>query len=95
MGTRTVALGDTHGDAVQIFLANTFGLSLALLKGMLVLELGSHFEGGVGDRTRGSVEDAVCACRLFVCFLKMKSSMSVEQVTVVSDLKRKRVEEEE
>lgn len=32
----------THRNTVGIFLTNTFGLCLALLEGMLVLELGSH-----------------------------------------------------
>lgn len=35
----------TYWDTVKILLANTLGLSLALLKGVLVLELGSHFGG--------------------------------------------------
>jgi len=30
------------GNAVGVFLSDTFGLSLALLEGMLVLEFGSH-----------------------------------------------------
>jgi hypothetical protein len=34
--------GDTYWNAVGIFLANTLGLGLALLKGVLVLELGAH-----------------------------------------------------
>lgn len=33
---------DTHGNPVGVFLANAFGLSLSLLEGVLVLELGSH-----------------------------------------------------
>jgi len=32
----------TYWDAVCIFLADTLGFGLALLEGMLVLELGSH-----------------------------------------------------
>lgn len=51
-GTPTVVRGRgedvaliTHWDTVKILLANTLGLSLALLEGVLVLELGSHFGG--------------------------------------------------
>lgn len=36
---------NTYRDAIRIFLADPLGLSLALLEGVLVLELGSH-----GDR---------------------------------------------
>lgn len=39
----TVALMATHRNTIKILLANAFSLSLALLKGVLVLELGSHF----------------------------------------------------
>ena len=35
----------THGNAVCVFLANALGLGLALLKRVLVLELGSHDDG--------------------------------------------------
>jgi hypothetical protein len=38
--------GNTHGNAVGVFLADALGLGLALLKGMLVLELGTHLDGG-------------------------------------------------
>jgi len=38
----------THRNAVRVLLADTLGLGLALLEGVLVLELASHF-GGVGD----------------------------------------------
>lgn len=38
-------VGRTYWDTVKILLANTLGLSLALLEGVLVLELGSHFGG--------------------------------------------------
>jgi len=34
----------THWDTVCVLLANTLGLSLALLEGVLVLELGAHVE---------------------------------------------------
>ena len=34
--------GDTHGDAIRVLLADTLGLRLALLEGVLVLELGTH-----------------------------------------------------
>lgn len=37
----------SYGDAVRVLLTDTLGLSLALLEGVLVLELGSH-NGGVG-----------------------------------------------
>lgn len=37
--------GVTYWDTVKVLLANTLGLSLALLEGVLVLELGSHFGG--------------------------------------------------
>lgn len=33
---------DTYWDPVGVFLANTLGLSLTLLEGVLVLELGTH-----------------------------------------------------
>lgn len=32
----------SYGDTVKILLADTLGLSLTLLEGVLVLELGSH-----------------------------------------------------
>jgi len=32
------------GDAIAVFLADAFGLSLALLEGVLVLKLGSHID---------------------------------------------------
>ncbi len=32
----------TYGDAVGVLLANAFGFCLALLEGVLVLELGTH-----------------------------------------------------
>ena len=35
----------TYGNAVCVFLANALGLGLALLKRVLVLELGSHDDG--------------------------------------------------
>ena len=35
----------TYGDAVGILLANAFGFCLALLKRVLVLELGTHIDG--------------------------------------------------
>lgn len=38
----------TYGNAISVLLANTLGLGLALLEGVLVLELGSHL-GGVAD----------------------------------------------
>lgn len=34
--------GDTHRDTIRVLLADTLGLSLALLEGVLVLELGTH-----------------------------------------------------
>lgn len=43
----TVRMGDAYGNTVGVLLANTLGLGLALLEGVLVLELGSHF-GGLG-----------------------------------------------
>ena len=38
--------GRTYGNTVSILLANALGLSLALLKGMLVLELAAHDDDG-------------------------------------------------
>lgn len=38
-------LGVAYGNAVGVLLANTLSLSLALLEGVLVLKLGSHFGG--------------------------------------------------
>jgi hypothetical protein len=35
----------THWDAIGVFLSDTLRLSFALLKGMLVLKLRSHFQG--------------------------------------------------
>ena len=35
----------TYGNAVVVLLANALGLGLALLKGVLVLELGAHVGG--------------------------------------------------
>ena len=40
-------MGTAYGNAVGVLLANTLSLSLALLEGVLVLELGSHFGGFV------------------------------------------------
>lgn len=37
----------TYGNTIRILLADTLGLSLTLLKGVLVLELGSHDDGYV------------------------------------------------
>lgn len=37
---------ETYRNAVRILLPDALGLSLALLEGMLVLELGSHVCGG-------------------------------------------------
>lgn len=34
--------GMTHRDAISVFLADALGLSLPLLEGVLVLELGPH-----------------------------------------------------
>ena len=36
----------THGNAVCVLLADALSFRLALLEGMLVLELGSHDVGG-------------------------------------------------
>lgn len=35
----------TYRDAVGVLLSDALGLGLALLEGMLVLELGSHLHG--------------------------------------------------
>jgi len=43
-------------DAVGVLLANTFGFCLALLEGMLVLELGTH-DGGYRWYWRNLVDD--------------------------------------
>lgn len=40
--------GTTYGNAVGVFLTDALGLSLALLEGMLVLELAAH-DGGDDD----------------------------------------------
>jgi hypothetical protein len=40
--TKQTMDGWTYWDAVGVLLANAFGFCLALLKGMLVLELGTH-----------------------------------------------------
>jgi hypothetical protein len=37
----------TYRNAVGVLLANALGLSLALLEGVLVLELGAHIGGGI------------------------------------------------
>ncbi len=37
--------GPTYRDAVGILLADALGLGLALLEGMLVLELAAHSDG--------------------------------------------------
>lgn len=42
---RVFVVERTYWDTVKILLANTLGLSLALLEGVFVLELGSHFGG--------------------------------------------------
>lgn len=42
----------THGNAIRVLLADALGLSLALLEGMLVLELAAH-SGGDGDSSWG------------------------------------------
>lgn len=44
----------TYRDAVRVFLTDALGLSLALLKGVLVLELASHFDW------RWGLEDGRC-----------------------------------
>ena len=44
------AVGEIYGNAVGVFLADAFSFCLALLEGMLVLELGSH--GGRSDIER-------------------------------------------
>ncbi len=38
----------TYRNAVGILLSDALGLSLSLLEGVLVLELGSHFGCGIG-----------------------------------------------
>ena len=43
MGEKT----GTHGNAIRVLLTNALGLSLALLEGVLVLELAAH-SGGDG-----------------------------------------------
>ena len=40
-----VEMVDAYGNAVGVLLTDTFGLSLTLLEGVLVLKLGSHFGG--------------------------------------------------
>jgi len=47
--------GETYWDAVVVLLANALRLGLALLEGVLVLELGSHFAGVVGGLLLGHV----------------------------------------
>jgi len=42
---RLLDLLANDGDAIAVFLTDTFGLSLALLEGVFVLKLGSHLEG--------------------------------------------------
>lgn len=36
---------DTHGNAIRVLLTDALGLSLALLEGVLVLELAAHSGG--------------------------------------------------
>ncbi len=43
----------TYGDAVGILLTNAFGFCLALLKRVLVLELGTHIDGVDSIRSTG------------------------------------------
>lgn len=38
-------MSPTYWDTVGIFLSDAFGLSLALLEGVLVLKLGTHIGG--------------------------------------------------
>ena len=47
-GARGGGVVETYGNAVCVFLADALSLGLALLKVVLVLELGSHI-GGWGD----------------------------------------------
>jgi len=42
---RLLDLLANDGDAIAVFLTDTFGLSLALLEGMFILNLGSHLDG--------------------------------------------------
>lgn len=37
----------TYGNPIRVFLSDALGLGLALLEGMLVLKLASHFGGGL------------------------------------------------
>ena len=43
----------TYWDAVGILLTNAFGFCLALLKRVLVLELGTHIDGVDSIRSKG------------------------------------------
>lgn len=45
---RRGAKRSTHGNAVVVLLTDALGLGLALLKGVLVLELGAHLDRVVG-----------------------------------------------
>ena len=44
------ALFETYRDAISVLLADAVCFCLALLEGVLVLELGTHGDGGVGIR---------------------------------------------
>jgi len=44
-----VRRGRTYGNAVVVLLANALRLGLALLKRVLVLELGTHVDAGRGS----------------------------------------------
>lgn len=55
-----VELFVTYRDAVGVLLPDALGLGLALLKRVLVLELGAHCGDGVVVCVDGSVEVAEC-----------------------------------
>ena len=45
----------TYGNAVGVLLTNAFGFCLALLEGVLVLELGTHDESFPTDGCLGKI----------------------------------------
>ena len=53
----------TYRNAIGVFLANAFGFCLALLEGMLVLELGTHIGGCRWSLRIESVIENICRGR--------------------------------
>ena len=54
---REESKGDAYRDAIRVLLTDTLGLGLALLEGVLVLELAAHFGDGGSRRRRSKKND--------------------------------------